>query len=65
MDEVKHERCLRCKRRLKNPKYQAIGYGPVCARRMAQQIRGMRKDETDSGRDGGEHKETQGEAKEG
>ncbi len=25
--------CRRCKRTLKNPKYQKLGYGPVCVKK--------------------------------
>lgn len=32
-EQALHYSCVRCKRPLKNPRWQAIGYGPVCARR--------------------------------
>lgn len=34
MENKDHEFCLRCGRRLKNPKARQIGYGVVCERKV-------------------------------
>lgn len=32
--QKKHKKCKRCNRKLKNPKYQELGYGPSCYKKM-------------------------------
>ena len=35
MKEVKeYDRCLRCGRKLKDPQYRKLGYGPVCQAKL-------------------------------
>ena len=34
VNEPEHKRCLRCGRKLKNPEYRVLGYGPVCYEKL-------------------------------
>lgn len=33
-DCKEHKNCMRCGRKLKNPKWTKIGYGPTCYKKM-------------------------------
>lgn len=43
-EQVKyHSKCIRCGRKLTNPDYQIIGYGPVCYNKILSAHRPIRK----------------------
>lgn len=43
MENKEHEFCLRCGRKLKNPKTRILGLGPVCHRKSLQEYEQSRK----------------------
>ena len=43
MENKEYEFCLRCGRKLKNPKTRIIGLGPVCHRKSLQEYEQSRK----------------------
>ena len=42
-ENKEHEFCLRCGRKLRNPKTRLIGLGPVCERKSLQEYEQSRK----------------------
>lgn len=43
-----HEYCVVCGRRLKNPKYRVLGFGPVCEKKRNNRKRRLFYEDTQS-----------------